>query len=421
VSSYNKGVLRAAVSTLFFAPTLALATNGYFFHGYGAKSQSLAGVGIALPQDGLAAASNPAGVAFVEDRIDLGLSWFRPDRGAEIEGNLAGANGSYDGNARKDFVIPEFGLVKHLTPALTVSVAIYGNGGMNTEYEQNPYAAFGSSGRAGVDLSQLFVSPTLSYQINENHAVGISANFAYQRFEAYGLSAFDNPYFSAHPGNVTDRGYDSSTGWGVRLGWTGRITPELTLGATWASKIAAGNIDKYAGLFADAGSFDIPANYGLGLAWKPVEALTLAFDWQRIEYSGVKSVANPLSKLLQGNPLGSSDGPGFGWKDISVYKLGAAYVLNPELTLRAGYSHADQPIPGDQTLLNTLAPGVVQDHLSLGASWKPSAAGELSVAYTHGLKKTVNGSNSIPAAFGGGEADIHLQEDILDIAYGWRF
>ena len=55
--------LYLASSTLLLgllAPTLAQATNGYFSHGYGIKSQGMAGVGIALPQDGLAAASNPA-------------------------------------------------------------------------------------------------------------------------------------------------------------------------------------------------------------------------------------------------------------------------------------------------------------------------------------------------------------------------
>src|ERR1035437_6970585 len=46
-------------------PVLAGTTNGYFSHGCGAKAQGAAGVGIALPQDGLAAAPNPAGTAAV--------------------------------------------------------------------------------------------------------------------------------------------------------------------------------------------------------------------------------------------------------------------------------------------------------------------------------------------------------------------
>ena len=68
--------VKAAVLPLVFLPGLALATTGYFALGYGVKSAGMGGVGIALPQDGLAAATNPAGTAFVSDRVDLGLTWF---------------------------------------------------------------------------------------------------------------------------------------------------------------------------------------------------------------------------------------------------------------------------------------------------------------------------------------------------------
>ncbi|MDE2353380.1 MAG: long-chain fatty acid transporter, partial [Betaproteobacteria bacterium] len=66
---------------------LAQATNGYFAIGYGQKSVGMGGVGIALPQDALAAASNPAGMVWVGDRTDLGLEWFRPTRSSSITGN----------------------------------------------------------------------------------------------------------------------------------------------------------------------------------------------------------------------------------------------------------------------------------------------------------------------------------------------
>ena len=100
-----KALAKASILPLVLLPGMALATNGYFSHGYGVKSQGMAGVGIALPQDGLAAATNPAGTAFVGDRLDLGLVWFRPSRGAEISGNglntpmgPTSLDGSYDGN-----------------------------------------------------------------------------------------------------------------------------------------------------------------------------------------------------------------------------------------------------------------------------------------------------------------------------------
>ena len=406
---------------MFLVPAAASATNGYFSNGFGVKSQGLAGAGIAYPQDGLAAATNPAGTAFVGDRVDLGLTWFLPSRGTDITGNLAGANGSYDGDGKKNFFIPEFGYVKQVSPTIALGLAVYGNGGLNTDYNNNPFRAFGSSGAAGINLEQLFVSPSVAFKFNDSHSVGVAANFAYQRFEAKGLGAFDNAFASASPGSVTDRGRDSSTGWGLRVGWTGRVTPDLTLGATWASKVHAGKFDKYKGLFADAGSFDIPANYGVGLAYALTPALTVAADVQEIQYGDVKPVADPLAALLTGNRLGSVNGAGFGWRDITVVKIGVSYDHSRDLTLRAGYSHSDQPIPNAETFFNTLAPGVVQDHLTFGATWKTAGGnGELSVFYAHALRKTVNGTGSIPALFGGGNANIHLDQNILGVAYGWK-
>jgi long-chain fatty acid transport protein len=412
-------LLLAAATAAAFAPLGAHATVGYFSHGYGIKAKATGGVGIALPQDSLAAATNPAGMVLVGSRADLGLEWFSPDRGATITGNGAGLNGTYDGNGVSSFLIPEFGYNRMLSPTMSFGVSVYGNGGMNTNYKTNPFASFGGTGEAGVDLMQLFIAPTLAWKFGA-HSIGVSLNLAYQRFEATGLPpAFAG--FSSDPANFTNRGYDDSTGYGVRIGWIGQVSPSVTLGATYQSKTSMSEFDKYKGLFADQGDFDIPENYGIGVAWKATPALTIAGDIVQINYSGVPSVGNPIDSLFTGSQFGSSNGPGFGWQDTTVYKLGVTYDVNPGLTLRAGYVTLKQPIPSNQTFLNILAPGVVEDHVTLGATWKMGTNGELTVMYMHAFETTVNGSGSIPLAMGGGEANLRMSQDSLGIAYGWKY
>jgi long-chain fatty acid transport protein len=393
----------------------SLATDGYFSNGYGVKSQGVGGIGIALPQDGLAAAANPAGTVLVDDQLNLGINWFRPDRSATIVGNGAGLNGTYDGNGKKDFFIPEIGFIKHFSANLAAGVSIYGNGGMNTDYRHSPFAAFGVSGATGVDLQQLFVVPSLSFKATESQALGVGVIFAYQRFKAEGLQPFAG--FSSSPTNFTNRGYDSSTGFGVRLGWNGHLTSTLSAGVTWASKVKTGEFKKYSGLFAEQGGFDIPANYGVGLTWQATSSLTLAAEALRIQYSGIKSVGTSIAPLFSGAPFGASNGPGFGWQDITVLKIGASVDVNPALTLRGGFSRSDNPVPESQTLLNILAPGVVRNHLSLGASWHASQTSEFSLVYSHAFQETVNGAGSIPITFGGGNANISLSEDTLGISW----
>ena len=395
----------------------AFATNGYFGHGYGVKAQGIAGVGTALPQDALAAATNPAGTALIGDRVDVGVTLFVPKRTTDIAGNQFGADGHYIGDDDSKFLIPEIGYTHQLSDKAAYGIAVYGHGGMNTNYGDNPYQAFGGSGHAGVNFEQLFVTPSFAYKLNDEHAIGVSLNFVYQTFEAKGLNAFAAA--STDSNNLTDRGKDSTTGAGIKLGWNGKLSDTVNVGLSWASRVHTGGFDKYKGLFVDKGSFDVPENYSAGIAWKLAPALTLAADWQRIRYNQIESVGNPLSNLFAGDLLGSKNGAGFGWRDIDVTKIGASYELSKAFTLRGGYSHADQPIPGSQTFFNILAPGTVQDHLSLGGTWQLDK-NEISFFYTRGFGKTVKGKGSIPAAFGGGEANIRLSEDLLGIAYSWK-
>lgn len=408
-----------AVGTL--VPSRLLATDGYFDTGYGAKAQGIGGAGVAFPQDALAPATNPAGISFVENRFDVGLEYFRPIRNTEVTGNQAPSNNiSYDASDDKNFFIPSLGFNHQVGDRLNLGVAAYGNGGMNTTYTRN-VTLFGSSS-AGIDLEQGFISPTVSYKVLDNTSLGVALNLAYQRFKATGLENFAAfPGLSASPNQLTDQGYDWSTGIGVRVGWLSKLTPWFSLGATYQSKTWMSRFKEYQGLFAGQGSFDIPENYAVGIAVKPISKLTAAVDVERINYSGVASVGNALLPALGQSQLGSDSGAGFGWKDVTVEKVGVAYDLNDEWTLRAGYNHTSQPIPSSETLFNLLAPGVVQDHLTLGTTYKFAKVHELSFAYTHGFEKTVSGSQSIPANFGGGNANITLYEDSFNISYGYRF
>jgi long-chain fatty acid transport protein len=404
------------------APLAAGATNGYFLDGYGAKAEGQAGVGIAWAQDALAAASNPAGTALVGDRVDLGVVWFAPRRSADIVGNAFGADASYNGDGKKNFFLPEFGYSRQLSSTLGAGVAVYGNGGLNTQYAANPYARFGATGTAGVDLEQVFVSPSIAWKPAADQSLGIALNVAYQRFSAQGIGFFGG--FSSSPGNVSDKGTDTTLGAGIRVGWTGTLAPGLTAGATWASKVH-GSFDKYKGLFADGGRFDVPDNYGIGITYRPSQDWTIGLDVQTIDYSHVSAVGDSVASLLQGVPLGAPGGPGFGWRNVTVGKLALAYQVDSGLVLRAGYSHAGQTVPSSQTFFNILAPGVVQDHITIGATQALGGTGELTGFLAVAPGKTVNGAGSIapgfpPGGFGGGEANVQLKETILGASYAWK-
>ena len=107
-----------------------------------------------------------------------------------------------------------------------------------------------------------------------------------------------------------------------------------------------------------------------------------------------------------------------------MYKIGVEYQYDSELTLRAGYSHTDNPIQAQDVTINILAPGVVQDHVTLGFTYTMQSGGELTMAYMHAFDKSVTGSSffnnfTAPACAAGTET-IKMYQNSLGIAYGWR-
>ena len=375
----------------------AQATDGYFDYGYGTQAKGIGGAGVAFPQDSLAPASNPAGVAFLANRLDLGLTYFQPDRSASLGPN------NFDGNGKEQFYVPEIGYKHSLSKTFDFGLAIYGNGGMNTDYK-TPIPAFGTT-HAGVDLDQLFIAPTLSYKLNENHALGIAPIIAYQRFKAYGLEYFGIP----------DQGYDNSYGGGVRIGYTGKLTDWLTVGLTYQSRVFTTRFKEYEHLFAEQGSFDIPSNFAVGFALKPVKQVTFALDVEEILFSEVKAVGNNLSAATYANGLGADGGPGFGWRDVTAIKTGIAYAPIEDLTLRVGYNYSTQPIPENQTYFNILAPAVVQHHVTAGDTWRFSQHWEVTSFYSHAFEQSVNGSGN----FGGANANLKMSQNTFGLALGW--
>lgn len=409
--------LSAVLGVLAAAP--AHATDGYFLDGVGAKAKGAAGVAIAQPQDALSIAANPAAATEVGERLDAGLTVFIPNRGASISGNGAQLNGTYSANGANPFLLPEIGYVRPLSDKVAVGIAIYGNGGMNTVYKTNPFANIGASGPAGVDLKQIFITPTLAVRFAPGHSIGVSPIVVVQGFRASGIQPFAGA--SMDPANFTNRGTDWSAGAGVRVGYLGHLVDAFSFGAFYQSKVWSGRFGKYAGLFAGHGGFDVPESYGAGIAIKPVPALTVAADVKRILYSGIPSVGNPLSILFTGTPLGADGGPGFGWRDITAYKVGVTYVASNRWTVRAGYGHSGNPVPQSETLFNILAPGVTKHHFTAGATYTTASGLEITGFAMHAPKQTVHGSGSIPLNFGGGEADVSLGETSLGLSAGVRF
>lgn len=413
--------LAAPVGLALGLATAAQATEGYVALGYGAVQRGQGGAGVAQAgRDAMAATINPAAVSGLGHGFSLGAEWFMPDRGYDASGTFFVAPGAVR-SGREDFLIPNFAYNLPLANGAVLNFAAYGNGGMNTSYADvaNPNCGGGSGvfcgGAAGVDLAQLFVSVTYA-QSHGALSWGVAPVLAVQRFAAKGLGAFGAA--SADAANLSDNGHEISTGYGLRAGVSYALTPGLRLGLAGQTEMKMSRFEDYAGLFEGQGGFDIPAQVSAGVAWDAVPGLTLLADYQKIFFSKIGAVGNATTVPL---PFGSSDGPGFGWDDVEVVKLGAAWQQSDRLTLRAGYARATNPLKAEDVTLNILAPGVVKDHFTLGGSWAATAFDTLDVAMFYAPNVRVRGGEVTPGGPTPGQIAIDMDQLAFSLGWSHRF
>ena len=474
-------------------PVSAWATNGYFSHGWGTKSKAMAGVAVALPQDTLVSASNPAGMAFVGNAMDIGVSFFSPSpRGYEANNDYATQQvpagsqtftmpagafvtpGRYDSSGDW-FLVPSFGYNRVIDSQSTIGVSIYGNGGMNTEYEErppfenfalapdqrvgpypdgsvgpyfdfstgqpvpvtaaipgtqngNPNGIYTATTPTGINLEQLFIEIPYTLKLGQGkQSIGIAPVFAVQRFEATGLQPFKQ--LSVRPDKVTNNGWDYSYGAGLHFGWYGQVNDRLALGASYRTNMWMTKLSEYGGLFADNGSFDIPAMFELGAAYRASQSLTLAFDYQHIFYGEIDAIANSndadLSQCqgVSNKPsycLGAQSGVGFGWDSMDIFKLGLKYEANEKLGLFGGVSYnTDFLKTNRQALFNVLAPATIRWHLTLGATYRATDKDAFNLSFAYMPEASVDGTS--PSLTQTQTGSIYMQQMDIEISWSHSF
>jgi long-chain fatty acid transport protein len=143
-------------------------------------------------------------------------------------------------------------------------------------------------------------------------------------------------------------------------------------------------------------------------------------DFKRIFYDDIDALSNTndisFGEIIA-NPdkrLGGEQGLGFGWDDINVYSVGLQYQASDKLTLRAGFSAADEPWKNVNTLFNVLAPATVKKHASLGASYNVDKQSRINFAYTHAFKNTIQGTSTFTGPQTG---YVRMRQNMLQISY----
>jgi len=463
MNSVRKVATVIATVMLTLSAGSAYATNGYFTHGLGTKNKGMAGAGLAIPGDTISVANNPAAAVFATGRLDAGAALFSPLRSYSSSPSLAGGNGGAFtigpndlDSSREYFVIPHIAYSWALGSDSAFALAFYGRGGMNTEWDGGT-ASFDPTGQggapgtfpgtfcaslagqgatAGVDLSQAFLDITYARKAGDNFAWGAALVVAAQSFAAKGVGTF-GPFtetFAAsggtqQPANLSNNGHEFSFGVGAKIGFQANLGASTSLAASYVTEIDMSELDKYADLFAEGGDFDIPANAKIGLTFRPRDTVAISLDAEHTWFSDVAAVGNSIFNLFScptANPLGTdlssclggANGGGFGWDDMTVYKVGIEWGVGSDMVWRAGYSHGDQPIPNAEVMFNILAPATIEDHIAAGFTRKSGQNSEWSLSVMYAPSNDVTGPNPFDPTQ---TITIEMYQWEVEFGYSWNF
>ena len=415
---FNKKTIAIAAAILTTGSS-AWATNGMILEGYGPIALAMGGAATAIENGSAAMMNNPATLQMGADgtRLDLAVGVLGPKVSTTVPGfPTAQSSGT-------SYVMPAFGWIRKAGD-LTYGVGMFGQGGMGTEYAANTAVAMGSGSDVRSELSVGRVLFPVAMKINDKLNVGATLDFAWSNLDmkmaATGaqLGGMVNGMPSGNLGmalpqlaqapwaridfsNSNDfSGAAKSTGWTGKFGLTYQATPDLTVGASYHLKTSQGDMKTSAkgasmsapGGFTDAGQltvldFQMPATLAIGMAFKSSPSLTFVADVKRVEWSKVMKQFS-MSYTSAGMGGSVSFAMPQNWADQTVISVGAAYRVNDVLTLRGGLNIASNPIPKEMT--NPLFPAIVEDHLTLGASFQLSKQWQLDAAMSHASKVTVS-------------------------------
>jgi len=226
------------------------------------------------------------------------------------------------------------------------------------------------------------IAPAISYKINEMVSVGATLNINYGMFSI--KTHAGNTEIPVPPYELDLGQYDESlNGWGLGATFGVLVKPSemFSFGATvrTPSKVKLGgdvsisNIDLLSPNFKNQSEAERNVTWPWwvagGVAFRPIEGLTLTGDLQWTQWSKidefVTTYKDPYWDLLM-TASGQNIMP-MKWRDRLQIRFGAEYMLNENLACRGGYYYDPSPVPAKT--LNVLLPSFDFNVITLGLGY----------------------------------------------------
>ncbi len=399
----NVSLRVAAVAVALAAALPASATNGMRVIGFGPVQNSMGGASVAAPLDSSTIVSNPAGLSAIDRRADISGSLYTPTVKYDASWTPNGTNmfASSQSSDRAPDLIPTLGFVTKPIGKLSVGIAALGTSGLGVDYAQGG-GLYNSA--TLTSYANMRVAPAAAYRITDELSVGVALNlmYAWMKYDvagAMGMLPRDTAY---------------SFGYGATFGLSYQAPKNVTLAASYETKSQFQDFEFDLATGKEKLAFDQPDILSGGVAYRPIAALLLAFDYQWIRWSTTQGKDQP--KLEQA----AADSRPFNmnWDDQQVFKIGAQYEVTKELAIRLGYNYGTAILDATRAFENVAFPANVKQHFTAGAGYAFGAfAVNASVQYAPEVK--VTGSNPLEQGITAYETKV--SQLAFDLGASWKF
>ena len=142
----------------------------------------------------------------------------------------------------------------------------------------------------------------------------------------------------------------------------------------------------------------LPQSIGFGLSFNPAPVLRLGLDFEWVNWSKAfdkmtialtNGTNDNINKMMGGTSV-NIDFP-LNWKDAVILKVGGEYDVTKQVTLRLGYIFGSNPVPVSTVF--PIFPAIVENHLTVGGSYKFTDYISVNLAFETALNKKLTASN----------------------------
>jgi long-chain fatty acid transport protein len=373
--------------------------NGLSLNSIGPNAFGRGGAFVGLANDYTALYWNPAGLTqsqknfigvFATDIIPLGTYKFAP---AAIDAKTK----------VNHYIAPNIMGYYHFdfSKEATFGLGVYIPAGIGTEWDGNDLKNFvGGVNKEWMSFVRVVnFSPAVAYKFTDQISLGLAVNIFYGMFD------LKRPAPIAGLGVFQYSESSSGVGYSMTFGALAKVNEQFSVGAsvrtrTWVKMSGNATNPGMAAipLLGAPGESDFdryvawPVWVAGGIAYKPINELTLTFDVQYSQWSKSEDVFTAKFKDAKWmTVLGSNGGNKFilHWKDATQIRFGADYALDANWNLRAGYYYDPAPAP-DETY-NILFPSITYSGITLGAGYKiDNFVFDFGAEYLFGTDREIN-------------------------------